>query len=189
MDRDNRAAEADETTEERPTPEPTPAEPVQGSGHPLTPVLKKVREASAELMLPGTENEMTRVARVLGTLACAADEAGEYVTKRGSGYADQPLEDESEYDEAQVKSLRFDLEQALESARKATQTNAVLIAGSRARAASSISPEFEMLLRQLISALISRLFAGLKFTDQPEAPLATTSIVTGPQPRTHPARR
>lgn len=172
---------------QRPASEPEKKETDDGTDHPVTGTVASFREVVTMVKSKAAGvNEQQRVADILRKLADACEGAGDYAAERGSGFDDKPLGAAAEgktYDQTVIKALRHDMRTLLNQVRQSTQTNPQMIAASRASRPASLSPEIELLLSQLISALLSRFFGGMRFESE-EADEDAGRVVTRPEPRT-----
>ena len=153
--------------------------------HPLSKVSSKFREASQLSKGRGASEggELQRVGEVLRKLAECCEDCASYSKARGAGFDDKPLGGKGEYTDKAVETMRAEFKTLLDKARQDVQTNASLLTVQRGTRPAAISPELELLLRQLISALISRLFGEMRFEGE-EVDARAARIVTKPQPRT-----
>ena len=154
--------------------------------HPASKAIQQFRDASAAVKSKATgENEHKRVADLLRKIADACESAAGYTSERGSGFDDKPVGKAaaSAYDDNAIKVMRFDAQSLLDQVRSDTQTQAAMIAAARGSRPAAISPEIELLLRQLLSALLSRFFGGMRFEGEAEDSFEARRIVTRPEPR------
>lgn len=168
---------------QRATPQPQPAKDQVQKDHPASKIADKFRRVSQMVKARAAgQSEHQRAAEILRTLADACEDAGKYVSERGVGFDDKPAAKGTSYDANAVKVMRFEMRELLEQVRGDTQTNATLIASQRANRPTALSPELELLIRQIISALLSRFFGGMRFEGE-DVDDDAGRIVTKPEPR------
>jgi hypothetical protein len=186
------AEEREGRTQRQPTTAPPkeaeqPHSAVRGKakGHPVAESAGKYKESIQQIKARGTgETPHKRVATILRSFADACEDADKYVTERGTGFDDKPAKG-APYDEGAVKAMRFEMQTLLDQVRQDVQVTAPMIAAQRASRPAALSPELELILRQLASALLSTFFSGMRFENE-EPDQEAAQIVTRPGPRTQP---